>query len=297
MTTQAAVAVSLRSATQDDVPALEQLMLVNDDPQAGVEPAPAGAQRPYLAHLVRRGTVAVAVRGTDGEVVGFGATVDGGRARHLADLFVLPALQGQGLGGRLLAAVFGDVWPRTTFASSDPRALPLYVRQGMRPLWPNLYLTGDPRALPPPPGGYSVEPVSLEAMADLEREWNGVDRAPDLPYWSTVADCRPYVVRANGRAVATGLSRRRLRGPGRWMDHVVVAPTADPAAALLVALRDDLAGDLAGDSLGGACVPGPSPIVRPLLEAGFRIVDHDTFLASDPTLVDPEREIVNTGLL
>ena len=34
-----------------------------------------------------------------------------------------------------------------------------------------------------------------------------------------------------------------------------------------------------------------------LLEAGFRIVDRDTFLASDPGLDDPHREIVNTGLL
>jgi hypothetical protein len=44
-------------------------------------------------------------------------------------------------------------------------------------------------------------------------------------------------------------------------------------------------------------VPGPSPLVRVLLESGFRIIDHDTFLASDPAVIDPLREIVNTGFL
>ena len=29
-----------------------------------------------------------------------------------------------------------DAWPRTTFASDDPRAMPLYLRAGMRPWWP-----------------------------------------------------------------------------------------------------------------------------------------------------------------
>ena len=45
------------------------------------------------------------------------------------------------------------------------------------------------------------------------------------------------------------------------------------------------------------CLGGPHPVLRPLLEAGLRIVDRDQFLASDPTLVDPVRLIPNPGML
>jgi hypothetical protein len=72
-----------------------------------------------------------------------------------------------------------------------------------------------------------------------------------------------------------------------------VSPDADPVSALLPALRFGLA----GTDIGGACVPGPSPLVRILLDAGFRIENRDTFLASDPAVLDPTREIVNTGFL
>ena len=59
---------------------------------------------------------------------------------HLADLFVGPTPRP---GHRPAAARRGvrrRPWPRTTFASDDPRALPLYVRAGMPPLWPSLYV-------------------------------------------------------------------------------------------------------------------------------------------------------------
>jgi hypothetical protein len=46
-----------------------------------------------------------------------------------------------------------------------------------------------------------------------------------------------------------------------------------------------------------ACLLGPHPALRPLLEAGIRIVDRDQFLASDPELVDPTRLIPNPGML
>ena len=38
-------------------------------------------------------------------------------------------------------------------------------------------------------------------------------------------------------------------------------------------------------------VPGPNPALAYLLALGFRILDHDTFCASNPGLVDPLRVI------
>jgi hypothetical protein len=50
------------------------------------------------------------------------------------------------------------------------------------------------------------------------------------------------------------------------------------------------------DGVIGACVMGPNPALRPLVvEHGFRIVDRDTFMATDPSLLDP-RGIYDTGI-
>jgi hypothetical protein len=38
-------------------------------------------------------------------------------------------------------------------------------------------------------------------------------------------------------------------------------------------------------------------VLRPLLEAGFRVVDRDVFLASDPAIVDSARLVPNPGML
>ena len=73
----------------------------------------------------------------------------------------------------------------------------------------------------------------------------------------------------------------------------MAAPGEDGPAVLLAALRHGLA----GSTLGGGCIPAPRRSRADLLELGFRVVDRDTYLASDPAIVDPEREIVNTGIL
>lgn len=283
----------IRPAEPRDIGAMEAVSIATDLGAVvpGTTGIPGSTHAAYLGHLIDRGRVAVAE--DVGQVVGFGAAVETGRATHLADLFVLPDRQGQGVGRRLLAAVLGDARPLTTFASDDPRAMPLYILAGMEVYWPNLYLAGDPAGLPAAPGDLDVTDATLDEVADLERRWAGLDRSPDLPYWASLAGSRSLVVRRGERIVGAGFARDRLSGPGRWLDHAVIAPDADGPAALLALLR----AGLAHAPIGGACVPGPSPLVRTLLEAGFTIQDRDTFMASDPSIVDPQREIVNTSLL
>jgi GNAT superfamily N-acetyltransferase len=281
---------AVRAATVEDLDAIDGVLRATNPPAPGESGLPAGVQHPYLRHLIDHGAAAVAEVG--GAIVGFGATIFTGRVTHLADLFVLPAHQGQGLGGRLLDAVFRDRRPRTTFSSDDPRAIPLYVRAGMSPLWPNVYLAGDPARLHPPEG-LTVEPTTLEEIARLDGEWGGVDRSVDVGYWQTLPGARPFVVRRSRRPVAVAVGRSRLNGRGRWVDRARVAPDESAVPPLLVAMA--AAGE--GSDLVGACVLGPSPLLPLLLEAGFRIRDRDTFMASEPGLVDPERELVNTGIL
>ncbi len=95
--------------------------------------------------------------------------------------------------------------------------------------------------------------------------------------------------------VGAGIGRGRSTGPGRWIHTAAAAPGEDGPAVLLAVMRAALSGD--GVTAAGGCVPGASPLVQRLLGAGFRIADRDTFLASDPSIVDPLREIVDTGVL
>lgn len=281
---------AVRAATPADLDAIDAVLRATNPPAPGEPGYPAGVQHPYLRLLIDHGAAAV-VEVKD-EIVGFGATIFTGRVTHLADLFILPAHQGRGHGGQLLEAVFGDRRPRTTFSSEDPRAMPLYVRAGMAPLWPNVYLAGDPARLQRP-DGLTVEPTTLEEVARLDGGWGGVDRRADVGYWQTLPQAQPFVIRRAAGPVAVGVGRSRLNGRGRWIDRARVAPGEDPVPALLVAMAE--AGK--GSDLVGACVPGPSPLLPLLLAAGFRIRDRDTFMASEPGLVDPERELVNTGIL
>ena len=125
---------TIRAATPDDVPAIRAILAShgNDDPPGQLRgPDIVG---PYLRHLLAHHRAMVSETAERG-VVAFGAVADTGLAWHLADLFVRTDRLGQGFGRPLLAAVFGDRWPRTTFASDDPRALPSYVRVGMAARW------------------------------------------------------------------------------------------------------------------------------------------------------------------
>jgi GNAT superfamily N-acetyltransferase len=285
--------IELRAASVSDLAAIREIADAEEPPPRAEEGGFPEALDAYYLHLIAHGEVVVAEEG--GRAVGFGATISSSRGVHLADLFVVRDRQGAGIGRRLLAALYaGDPWPRTTFSSDDPRALPLYVRFGMRPLWPNLYIRGDGRRLPEPGGALVVEAVAADEVAALEREWWGIDRPLEHRYWAGQPANIPFIVRAaDGRPVAGGHGRSILRGGGRWINQLFVAPREDAHDATVAALR------FAADEQGriGGCVPGPHPVVPTLIDAGFHVIDRDTFQASDPTLIDPERVIVNTGIL
>ncbi len=42
-------------------------------------------------------------------------------------------------------------------------------------------------------------------------------------------------------------------------------------------------------------IPGPNPVLRSLLEAGFVIPEQDIFMASSPDLIDPLRHHYHPG--
>lgn len=276
----------IRRATDDDVGRIDTMLFGHDAISTAPPPRP-GVRADRLRQLLQRGEIFVG--DLDGRVVGFGGTIDTGRAVHLTDLFIDYELLGRGIGGRLLPALFRDRWPRTTFASDDPRAMPLYIRAGMTPYWPTVYVTADERLIPQATSDYESQPATAVQLAAIEADWTGVDRSADHELWANREAARPFIVRRAGTAVAVVQSRRRTRGDGQWIDRLRIAPTAEPAETALVALR--FAAETGREI--GACVPGPHPALGVLIRSGFRIMDGDTFMASEPDLVDPFRTFVD----
>jgi GNAT superfamily N-acetyltransferase len=280
--------IGVRPACPDDGAAMLAIWAANGDeiPAGGAD-----TLTPYRDHLLRTGRVLVACD-RDGRVLGFGAVVERADVTHLADLFVLPDHLGHGIGQRLLAALFGEARQRTTFASADPRALPLYARVGMSPLWPNLYLDVDVSRLPAPPPSLTCAPVGPDRTAELEQRWLGAADRDDHRFWAALPEARPFVVSRDDEPVAAVHARVRRTGRDRWINRLVAAPDADPVTVLVAAYHHAAEGGRVG-----SCLPGPSPALRPLLEAGARITDRDTFMASDPALFDAARRISDGGIL
>jgi GNAT superfamily N-acetyltransferase len=279
-------AATIRPATGEDLPSIRVILAGHGNDGPIVHGDIVG---PYLGHLIDRGRTLVTV--SSDAVVAFAAAIDTGRGWHLADLFVRSDLLGRGLGRPLLETVLKGATDRTTFASDDPRAMPLYIRAGMAPLWPGLYLEGAGTMLPGGAGTLRVERATADEIAEIDRRWTGEDRRIDHRFWSTQLEAEPFVVRDGADVVGAGHARARQASPVRALDRLVIHPEADPLEVTLSAIRW-----AAHDGGVLACVPGPSPAVRTLLEAGFRIADRDTFMASRPDLVDPIRFIPNPGM-
>ncbi len=277
----------IRPATLDDVPIIRMILTAhdNDGPVTSVD-----IVGPYLRHCIQHAIAFVTVQRDS--VVAYGAAVDTGVVRHLADLFVRPDLLGRGVGRPLLETVMRGATHRTTFASPDPRALPLYIRAGMAPLWPGLHLEGDGSTLPALEPPFSVEPAGSDQLADLESSWTGAERPADHAFWATMAAADAFVVLERGDPVAFAYARARQMGPTRAIGRLVVRPGVDPVVPTLAAIRRGARG-------GGirAFIPGPSPVVPALLAARFRITGRDQFMASSAALVDPARLCPDPGML
>jgi GNAT superfamily N-acetyltransferase len=295
--------ITIRPAGPSDFESIEGIAAANGE--ATTTPGWPGWL--YLEHVLANGTLLVAER--DGTLLGYaGAAIVGGRrpAAHVTDLFVDPRAHGGGTGGRLLRALMAtvpvDAW--TTCSSSDPRAQTLYVRAGMRPLWPVMYLEGplhadELGAEPGAPSGARSVALAADEAADLELRWSGRDFGAHYRHWAGRPGGGAFRVEVGGAAVAVGAARNGRLGPGRVLDHLAVAPETDPGPALLASLSTtavrggsvDAAPD-AAPSLRLA-LAGPNPVLPHLVALGFRITDHDTFCATDPRLVDPARIVLD----
>jgi GNAT superfamily N-acetyltransferase len=259
----------VRPAADEDLPEIARIAAANDDED--------GANPRYVAHLREHGRFVVAADG--GGLAGYCGVRPVGADTMLTDLFADPSRHGSGTGRVLLDAALAGAGDLFTFASRDPRAMSLYVRYGMVPRWPLLYLSGTAG----PGGRFGLDLVSPEEAAAAEVSLHGRDRHPDYAFWATFPDATGLLVRDGATVVAAGAAG------GGWLFHLVTASGADPAATLAAALGA-FGTDRQGSRSRGRvalCLPGPHPALPSLLEARWRIDDLDHHLSSRPDLVSP----------
>jgi GNAT superfamily N-acetyltransferase len=280
----------VRPATEADIPAITAILEANDEPVTW----PDVPRAPYVEHLLTRPRTRIVVGDLDGEVAGMAGSIEVGspQRRFLSDLYVDPARQSRGLGSAMLRAAVDGADERMTFSSSDPRAFSAYVRAGMRPWWPLLYVEAAAGAFASDDPGVEARPADVAETAGLSHAWTGIDRTVDFEFYGRLPDASGFAVVVDGAVAAVGWARRELAAPGRWLDHASIAPDGDPIRAAFGVLRAAAAGQRLG-----AAVPGPHPAVAALFERGVRFDGMDTFCSTDPGLLDPARIFPSPGLL
>jgi GNAT superfamily N-acetyltransferase len=206
------------------------------------------------------GHLAVASRYGDPGLIGFGGVLRRDGITHLGDLFVDDRHQSGGVGRALLDEVMDGAADRVTFASADPRAVPLYIRYGMFPRCPMYYLSGSVTSKS------TVDIVDVETVVPLDEEASGGERASILHWYAGLPGVRVYAG-PDGYAFIREVDGEVHLGPAAGTETALGAAAALPGRTLHVALF------------------GVHPLLPRLLAAGLRIGDTDTYLASDDDLV------------
>ncbi|WP_214415089.1 hypothetical protein [Sphaerisporangium fuscum] len=168
-----------------------------------------------------------------------------------------------------------------TFASSDPRAIALYVRHGLRPWTPLLYLTGPTAGLPTPP----ARRTRPENIAALDTRASGGARHATLAWYAALPGVSFYAT-DRGYAAVCQTGHDVMIGPAGG-----VGPQ-DCVDAVLGALATAQA------RIARIAVPGLHPLVPALLGAGWHIADMDTLMADDAglALIHPDRYVPHPDL-
>ncbi len=273
-----------RPAREDDLRAMYEVFYLNE--VHGDPSPPAMRNTPaYLKHVLQTGTMYVAEQ--DGQVLAFAGAITRGNVTFLTDVFVRPAQQSNALGKTLLRAVLPqNASVRCTDSSSDPRALALYIREGMQPQWPYFALRLDKTIREMPPIG-DVEIVEADAddpqLVQQDAQISGRLRPEDHRFWVQQQDAFPLWFRRQGRVVGYGYVRVGAGTP-EHPEMCILGPIGarnpEDATACVVATVNyakQKADVLRIDVL------GPHPCLAALLQIGFRISDVDTFMSSAPS--------------
>ncbi len=276
--------VNFRPAHEHDLRSMYEVFYQNEVLDS-LNPPAMGDTPAYLQHILQKGTMYVAEQ--DGEVQAFAGAITRGTVTFLTDLFVRPTQQSNNLGRTLLRAVL----PQSTLihcteSSSDPRALALYIREGMHPQWPLFAL----RLQKPARKIASIHEVEIvEANANdpelirWDAQISGRLRPSDHQFWVQQQRAIPLWFRRHKQIIGYGYVQV---GAGTlWypeactLGPIGVSNPEDAAPCVLATVHFAVqkADVIRID------VPGPHPALAALLERGFHITDVDTFMSSATT--------------
>jgi GNAT superfamily N-acetyltransferase len=302
------VGYGIRPAVEADLERINAIWY-QDEVADDEHPPEQGAPLALYPYLMEQGDVRVALD-DQGAVAGFGAAITWrtprGPLTYLSDLFVAADAQSRGVGQALLAALLTEDGARCVLASKDPRAIALYIRYGMPPQWQNYWLSADSSTLAMRIDLLPGADVTLELAnvrdADLARwdaELCGFERTRDLRWMIETRDAEPFWLTRDGERLGYAYIQRRadesLWRPDAWTVGPVGARSASDAAVCVGAVVRYAS--VRASSLRLA-TPSPHPALRSLIEAGFRIVYIETFLASPgATPFDPARYLPGGALL
>ncbi len=280
----------IRNATAADLPRVAQIWYEGVGGGQPAAPALRGVPSLY-AHELDAGELSVLEE--DGQVVAFASVVHRGGIAFLADLFVAAAARSRGHGQRLLrASLPRDDRTCCTVSSNDPRALPLYIRSGLRPRWPLVQLR-----LPAPTmerlGAGLVRVVEAELDDPWLGRWDtalgGRDRPRDRRYWAARRGGVPLWCRRQAQTVGYAIVQTVSDDVLDRADVVTVGPMGvrdgRDAVECVAAVVEWARGR--GRPIRISLL-GPHPALAPLLRAGARIASVETFCANaDAPFVDP----------
>ncbi len=253
---------------------------------------------PLYRHELETGSLLVAE--SAGRVIGFAGSVSRGDRWFLGDLFVDPAHHGRGVGRRLLDELVDRDAPgpvRATMASDDPRALTLYTQLGMTPRWPCFSLLGsaertrpmDRTAAPAAEQCTTGELVASATASDYPLS------TIDLDYWQRTVPSDLVLVADLGGAVIRWSTPFSVAHPDAISVGPLFATSPDHLPAVVASALDRVR-SIDDRSPVKLYVPGPSPALRPLLDAGYRIEEFDLF-SSSTSVLEPGTVLPSHDLL
>ena len=286
----------VRRAETSDLQRIWNIRFRNDIDGAKDSPAQ-GPIPPFLPHLLATGDVRVAER--DGELIGYASVAERSDVVYLTDLFVEPGRQSRGAGRRLLDAILlADAPRRCVLASNDFRALALYTRFGMPPLWPVIWLEVASEMVHFPEfTDVQLVEVGLESpdLVEIDALLSGRCRPVDLRYWEDREAGRAFLCMHRGQTVGYGVVRL---GAGRnWHPEAAsIGPVGVMNSVHAAGCLTSIASWAATQApFLETLVPGPHPGLPSLLTAGFHIGYVGTYGAVSDRLVDPTRYIGSGG--
>jgi GNAT superfamily N-acetyltransferase len=268
--------IRARTATDDDLAAIARVALACDE--RGVDSA---SRASYCGFLLDHGQLIVGEH-EDG-VVAYAGSVPLGPGWLLTDAFVHPDHRSEGAGKAVVEAALAGALDRCTFSSQDPRALHRYAACGMRPHWPLLMLRGEPAKVGHDPR--RLADVGPAEASGFERHLTGFGRLALHDYLAS----RPgHEALFDGKVLAIVLEDPEC---GPQLDRLLWADDVDPVDAVLGTLAT--VADLEHIDV---FLPGPNEALSALLAAGFRMEDHDHYMATTAGLVDPAHGCPHPGL-